>query len=82
MDTGADLNFISSRIAKEMIRKGVGSRGKGKYRIMDAFKKTRLFFEHLSFNFTLDDLQGDKELEVFSIKAVIIDIPLLSDVII
>ena len=44
LDTGADLNIISSRLAEEMIMKGIGFREKGKYRILDAFKKTRLFF--------------------------------------
>ena len=81
-DTGADINVISSRIAVDLIERGIGVRRIGKYRIIDAFLKTRLFFEHVTFNFILDDLSGDETNRTFQIQAVIIDIPLLSDVII
>jgi hypothetical protein len=81
LDTGADLNFISCRVAEELIKKGIGFRGKGKYRIIDAFKETRLFYEHLNFKFTMSDFKSGNK-KTMLIKAVIIDIPFLSDVII
>ena len=81
-DTGADINVISSRIAVDLIERGIGVRGIAKYRIIDAFLKTRLFYEHVTFNFILDDLSGNETNRTFQIQAVIIDIPLLSDVII
>ena len=39
MDTGTDLSFISRRKADEVLKKGVGAMGKGKYRVTDAFQK-------------------------------------------
>ena len=81
-DTGADLNVISSRVAKGLVERGVGLVGKGKYRIVDAFERVRIFHEHITFNLVFDDIKTNSEKQVFTITAVIIDIPLLSSLII
>ena len=56
-DTGADLNVISSRVAKGLVERGVGLVGKGKYRIVDAFERVRIFHEHITFNLVFDDIK-------------------------
>jgi hypothetical protein len=81
-DTGADLNFISSRVAKKLIDSGAGTLGKGRYRITDAFTRIRTFDENLTFKLSLNDLKIPEKENLFEIKAVIVDVPLLSDVII
>jgi hypothetical protein len=44
VDTGAELSFISKRKAEEVLKKGVGAGGKGKYRVTDAFQKSHLLY--------------------------------------
>ena len=79
VDSGADLNFISSSLAEVLIEKGVGYKGKGIYRITDAFTVERTFYENLTFKFKFDDLKDKENDREFTIKAVIIDIPLQCD---
>ena len=75
-------NVISGRIAVDLIERGIRVRGIEKYQIIYAFLKTRLFYEHVTFNFILGDLFGGETNKTFQIQTVIIDILLLSNVII
>jgi hypothetical protein len=74
-DTGADINVISSRIARGLVERGEGVVGKGKYRIIDAFKTIRIFDEHITFNLTFDDISNKDDQRIYTIIAVIIDTP-------
>ena len=77
-----DINVISSRIARGLVERGEGVVGKGKYRIIDAFKTIRIFDEHITFNLTFDDISNKDDQGIYTIRAVIIDTPLLSNLII
>ena len=65
-----------------MIEKGLGYKGKGNYRITDAFTVERTFYENLTFKFKFDDLKDTNNDRMFTIKAEVIDIPLQCDCII
>jgi hypothetical protein len=68
-DTGADLNFISSRVAKKLIESGAGTVGKGMYRITDAFTRIRTFNENLTFKLSLNDIKNPEKENLFEIKS-------------
>ena len=82
VDTGADLSFISKRMAEEVLRRNSGIRGKGSYRVMDAFLKSHIFNENLTIDFLFEDLINSNVYTLFSIRLVIVDIPFSCDVII
>ena len=60
IDTGADLSFISDRLAGILKEKGVGVRGIGNYKVIDAFLKVHFFNENITLNFFFKDLINSK----------------------
>ena len=56
IDTGADLSFISERLAGILKKRGVGVEGKGNYKVVDAFLKVHFFKENITLNFFFKDL--------------------------
>ncbi len=83
IDTGADLSFISSTKARGLLRRGIGKLDKGRYKVVDAFLKAHFFSESLTVDFVFDELIKSMLSETcFTIKLVIVDIPLNSEVII
>ena len=55
IDTGADLSFISDRLAGILKEKGGGVRGIGNYKVIDAFLKVHFFNENITLNFFFKD---------------------------
>jgi hypothetical protein len=83
IDTGADLSFISATKARGLLRRGIGKLDKGRYKVVDAFLKAHFFSESLTVDFVFDELIKSRLSETFfTIKLVIVDIPLNSEVII
>jgi hypothetical protein len=82
IDTGADLSFISDRLAGILRKRGVGVEGTGNYKVIDAFLKVHFFNENITFNFIFKDLINLKRNPLyFSITCVVVDIPMSSDLI-
>jgi hypothetical protein len=83
IDTGADLSFISSTKARGLLRRGIGKLDKGRYKVVDAFLKGHFFSESLTVDLVFGELIKLMLSETcFTIKLVIVDIPLNSEVII
>jgi hypothetical protein len=79
VDTGAWLSYITLSLAIKIEKEFGGIRGKGRYKVIDAFQKAHYFFDDISFRVSLSTGDSEVDNKSWLIKAVVVNIDFAAD---